>query len=557
VADVARDERDSPTPTPLPQGEGAHRDPSPACHFILPGEPLPAGGAQEVGNKAWNLMRMARAGLRVPPGFVLTTAWYRALRDGTETAESLRAALAAGIARLEQASGLGFGSARRPLLVSVRSGAPLSMPGMLETVLNVGLSPATVEGLIRLTGNPRLAWDSYRRFVQSYAEVVAGLPTAAFDSLLQAALAMEQEATARDLDHRALRRLTCSLRARYSAQTGADLPDDPLAQLTAAAAAVFRSWEAPKAVAYRRLHGLDDNAGTAVTVQTMVFGNAGGASGAGVGFTRDPASGEPRLYLDFCFNGQGEDVVAGRQSLADSDRLRRELPAVYAELARDRKILEAQFHDAQDFEFTVQDGVLFLLQARDAKRTPWAALRIAVDMVAEGLITPRQALARLQDIDLAAISLTGFADPLPEPVARATVAGIGVAAGPIAFDATMAERLADAGTPPILLRPETLTEDIAGLARAAGLLTAVGSRTAHAAVVARQLNKVCLVGCRELEIDPPRRRCRIGDRMFLEGDIISLDGNTGAIYAGGLPIVTTRPRRELAIVANWRREAAA
>ncbi len=530
---------------------------APRCLFILPDEKLPPGGAEAVGGKAWHLTRMANAGLPVPAGFVLTTEWYRALRAGTEDDGSLRRALAGGISRLEAATGLGFGSARRPLLVSVRSGAAVSMPGMLETVLDVGLTPHTVDGLVRLTGNPRLAWDSFRRLVEGYAEVVAGLPTAPFDALLQEILAAEQEDAAQHLDHRALRRLTLAMLDRYRALANSEFPADPLDQLSAAASAVFRSWDAPKAVTYRRLNGLDDAAGTAVTVQTMVFGNAGGASGAGVGFTRDPASGEPRRYLDFCFNGQGEDVVAGRQSLADSDRLRRELPNVHARLEADRRVLETLFADAQDFEFTVQDNILYLLQTRAAKRTPWASLRIAVDMVAEGLLSPQQALARLEGIDLAAVALTRFAEPLPAPLAHATVAGIGVVDGPIALDAAAAARLAAAGTPAILVRPETVTEDIAGLAQAAGILTATGSRTAHAAVVARQLGKVCLVGCRELTFDLPRRVCRIGERTLAEGDLISLDGNLGAIYPGVLPIVTLRPERELAIVAGWRGAKAA
>jgi pyruvate,orthophosphate dikinase len=529
---------------------------APPCWFILPGETLPPVGGETVGGKAWSLMRMVNAGLRVPPGFVLGTDWYRALRAETQDADSLRRALAGGISRLEAATGLGFGSARRPLLVSVRSGAAVSMPGMLETVLDVGLTPHAVEGLLRLTGNPRLAWDSYRRLVQGYAEVVAGLPTAPFDALLQQALAAEREDSAQLLDHRALRRLTLAMLAQYGVLANHEFPAHPLDQLCAAADAVFRSWDAPKAATYRRLNGIDDAAGTAVTVQTMVFGNAGGASGAGVGFTRDPASGEPRLYLDFCFNGQGEDVVAGRQSLADSDRLRRELPDVQARLETGRGVLEALFGDAQDFEFTVQDGELFMLQTRTAKRTPWASLRIAVDMVAEGLISPALALARLEEIDLGAVAYTRLAEPLPAPLSHATVACIGVASGPIALDAAAAARFAGAGTPAILVRPETVTEDIAGLVHAVGLLTAAGSRTAHAAVVARQLGKVCLVGCRELTLDLPRRACRIGARTLAEGDLISLDGNLGAIYPGVLPVVTLRPERELAIVAGWRAKAA-
>jgi pyruvate, orthophosphate dikinase len=522
--------------------------PDPGLCFILPGETLPDGGLDAVGNKAWNLMRLAQAGLPVPPGFVLPTAWCRAARDPA----ALRQALATGIARLETATGLEFGSARRPLLVAVRSGAAVSMPGMLETVLDIGLNASSVEGLVRLTGNPRLAWDSDRRLVEGYAEVVAGLPAEPFEALLRAAVAAEGVESERDLDHRALRGLAEAMRARYEELAGMAFPADPLEQLAAAAEAVFRSWDAPKAVSWRHLNRLDDVAGTAVTVQTMVFGNAGGTSGAGVGFTRDPATGARTLYFDFCCNGQGEDVVAGRRTVAGSEGLRLSLPDAYHALEDIAARLEALFHDAQDFEFTVQDGKLFLLQTRRAQRTPMAALRMAVDMAEEGLITPEQALRMLHGVKLASLGRTRFAPPLPQPVAQAVVAGAGVASGPVALDEAAAARFAAHGTPAILVRPETLTGDIAALAQAGGLLTAAGSRTAHAAVVARQLGKVCLVGCAGLEFDSARRLCRIGGTSFAEGDAISIDGNTGAIYPGALPVLTEHPDRELAVVAGWR-----
>jgi len=520
----------------------------PGLSFILPGTALPDGGADAFGNKAWNLMRLAQAGLPVPPGFVLPTAWCRARRNPA----ALRHTLAAGVARLEAMTGLGFGSPRRPLLLSVRSGAAVSMPGMLETVLDIGLNAASVEGLVRLTGNPRLAWDCDRRLVQGYAEVVAGLPPEPFEALLREAVKAEGVETERELDCRALRRLASAMRDRYAALAGAPFPADPLDQLAAAAEAVFCSWDAPKAVAWRRLNRLDDAAGTAVTVQTMVFGNAGGTSGAGVAFTRDPATGSPALYFDFCRNGQGEDVVAGRRTLPDNDRLRSLMPDTFRALQDVAARLEELFRDAQDFEFTVQDGHLFLLQTRRAQRTPLAALRMAVDMVAEDLIAPVEALHRLEEIDLASLGRTRFGGKLPEPLAHALVAGAGVASGPVALDGSAAERFAGSGTPPILVRPETLTADISGLAQAAGLLTAAGSRTAHAAVVARQLGKVCLVGCAGLEIDPDRRTCRIGGVTFVEGEAISVDGNTGAIYPGALPVLTARPESELAAVAEWR-----
>src|SRR5271154_5428172 len=276
-------------------------------YTILPGSAPSKGGPQEVGNKAWGLMRMAQDGLPIPPAFVLPTAWCRRTQAADQPA--LRQTLAKGIARLETATGLVFGAQRRPLLVSVRSGAAVSMPGMMETVLNVGLNGETVEALIRLTGNPRLAWDSYRRFIQGYAEVVAGLPMAPFDRLLAAELRSAETDNESDLDHRNLRNLTQAMLNCYLTLTGSAFPADPYDQLTAATAAVFRSWDAPKAVSYRRLNQISDAPGTAVTIQTMVYGNAGGASGAGVGFTRNPATGARELYFDFQFNAQGEDVV--------------------------------------------------------------------------------------------------------------------------------------------------------------------------------------------------------------------------------------------------------
>jgi len=522
---------------------------------ILPGAAPPKGGAQEVGNKAWNLMRMAEIGLPVPPAFVLPTAWCG--RPLAANDPVLKDALAKGIARLETATGLGFGATHRPLLVSVRSGAAVSMPGMMETVLDVGLNEDTVEGLIRLSGNPRLAWDSYRRLVQGYADVVADLPTAPFDSLVAAALGQAEAESEQELDHRDLRALTTAMLDCYRTLTGRAFPTNPHKQLAEAAVAVFRSWSAPKAASYRRLNGISDELGTAVTVQTMVYGNAGGTSGAGVAFTRNPATGARELYYDFQFNAQGADVVAGRQKLLDSERLRLVLPAAWARLNEICRELEVLFGDAQDFEFTIQSGVLFLLQTRRAQRTDWAALAIAVDMVAEGLLTPADALARLAAIDLNSVVRTSFALPVPDALAVAQVAGMGVASGAVALDIDAVKRLTEAGIPAILVRLETATTDIEGMALAAGILTGSGGRTSHAAVVARQLGKVCLVACPGLEIDLDRRQCRIGATALNEGDFLSLNGNTGAVYLGRLAQLTERPERALAAIAAWRTAAAA
>ena len=521
---------------------------------ILRGLAPASGGAREVGGKAWNLMRMAQIGLRVPPAFVLPTTWRR--RPLPDSEALLRATLSEGIAGLEAATRRHFGASRRPLLVSVRSGAAISMPGMMETVLDIGLNAETIEGLVRSTGNPRLAWDSYRRLVQGYAEVVAGLPTAPFDALVAEALRLADVETERELDHRDLRALTAKMLVCYQSLTRNGLPSDPREQLAAAAAAVFRSWDAPKAVAYRRLNGISDDAGTAVTVQTMVYGNAGGASGAGVAFSRNPATGARELYFDFRFNAQGEDIVAGRQRLGDNERLRTALPDIWKQLNEVARQLESLAGDAQDFEFTVQSGILYLLQTRRAKRTDWAALTIAVDMVDEGLLTPQKALALLDGVKLAAVVRTSFAPAAAQPLATAEVASMGVACGVLALDTEAVKRASAARTPSILVRQETVTTDIEGMALATGILTATGGRTSHAAVVERQLGKVCLVACPNLEIDLAHRQCRIGGTLLDEGDFISLDGNSGAVYAGKLEPLVERPERALAAIAGWRRVAA-
>ncbi len=530
--------------------------PEPAIHEIHAAASLPAGGKEVVGNKAWNLMRMAKAGLPVPPGFVLPTEWCRLHRAGRLQPDALRRTLDIGIARLEAATGLGFGASRRPLLVSVRSGAAASMPGMMETVLDIGLNPQTIDGLTLHTGNPRLGWDSYRRLLAGYAEVVAGLKVAPFDALEAAALAAGDAAGVGELDHAALRALVRSMLARYRELAGAAFPEDPREQLTQAVLAVLRSWDAPKAAAYRRLNGIDDGAGTAVTVQTMVYGNADGLSGSGVGFTRNPATGAHEFYFDFQFAGQGEDVVAGRQAIGDAGRLARVLPQVWTELREACARLEALFGDAQDFEFTVQSRRLFLLQTRRAKRTDWAALRMAVDLVAEGILTREDALASLQGVALERIVRSRFQPPLPAPLAHAVVAGFGVASGVIALDSDTAARMAEGDEPVILVRRDIATSDIDGLACAAGVLTALGGRTSHGAVVARQLGKVCLVSCPGLAIDLARRTCRIGGQELREGEPLSLDGNDGAVYRGAFAVVTDRPESELAVVSAWREPVA-
>lgn len=524
-------------------------------YLVLPGAPAPAeASAGTMGSKAYGLLRLARIGLPVPPAFVLGTRLCREYFErGRRLPDDLRETLAYGLGRLEAATGRAFGSPRRPLLVSARSGAAVSMPGMMETVLNIGLGERTLRGLLRVTGNPRQAMDCYRRLIRDYAGVVAGAAPAPFEILVERECRRGGLAGARELDTAALSSIAQDSLELVAALTGEAFPQDPMAQLLGAVEAVFRSWDSDKARRYRALNGIPETGGTAVTIQAMVFGNAGSQSGAGVGFTRDPASGENRAYLDFLLNAQGEDIVAGRHPVGDTERLARRLPKVAAELARLPGLLEAEFGDMQDFEFTVENGCLYLLQTRDGKRTPWAALRIAVDLVRECRITPDEALARLDGLALDRLERTRLAPgAAAEPLASAVPASIGVATGEIVLDPARAVEAKAAGRKVILVREDIATEDIAGLAAADGVLTAAGGRTSHAAVVARQLGKVCLVGCSTLAIPAGEGVCLLGGTRLREGDTISLDGDGGRIYAGELPLVRERPEAELAVLAAWR-----
>jgi pyruvate, orthophosphate dikinase len=512
-----------------------------------------------MGSKAAGLLRLAQLGLAVPPAFVLGTAICREyFAQGGRLPDVIRELLAEGLAGLEEATGRSFGSARRPLLVSVRSGAPVSMPGMLQTILNVGLCEHNLRGLLRSSGNPRQVRDCYRRLVRDFTEVVHGADAGRFDSLVARHCAQQGLASSSELDSAALSQIGDESLELALALTGQPFPQDPTEQLQSAVQAVFRSWNDEKARHYRRTNGIDDSLGTAVTVQAMVFGNNGGTSGAGVGFTRDPATGENRLYLDFLFNAQGEDVVSGRHAGHETAQLSQRLPLVAAELTRMRAVLEAEFRDMQDFEFTVDSGRLYLLQTRAGKRTPWSALRIAVDMVTEQLITPSEALNRLDGMALERLERLCLAENVgARPLATATPASIGVASGTIVLDPGRAAELAAHGESVILVRPDISTADIEGIAAAEGVLTAAGSRTSHAAVVARQLGKVCLVNCQALHTQPHESSCTIGETHLHEGDTLTLDADTGRVYAGRLPVVRERPLAALAQVAAWRSSAGA
>lgn len=510
-------------------------------------------GAANVGSKGFNLVMLDRLGLPVPPAVVWSTEFFPWM-PGSEEADVERAVevLPVAIRRLENATGTMLGSRRRPLVVSVRSSPPVSMPGMLDSVLNVGLTPKTVPGLIRLTGNPRLAWDAYRRLVEAFA-LAGGVPRDEIAAILAERLAADEAGSARELDSMALEEVAVAT-AKLAERHDAGLPADPVEQLAAAMGIVVRSWRGARADKYRRMNGLDETTGLAVVVQAMVFGNAGGRSGSGVGFTRDPATGEDVLYLDFLFNAQGDDVVGGGETVAETTRLREVLPDIYGTLDGVRHRLERELGDVQDFEFTVQDGQLYFLQTRSAKRTPWAALRVAIDAVAEGRLDPEAALASLNDHDVDGIVRSRLVPAAGDrPIATATPAGTGVAVGAVALDSQAAAAFVQEGRHVVFVRERTSPDDIEGLSVADGMLTAAGGRTCHAAVVARQLGKVCLVACEGLAIDLTHRRCTLGDRVIAEGEEISLDGDRGLVYAGCVEVRRERPEAELRVVESWRR----
>jgi pyruvate,orthophosphate dikinase len=469
--------------------------------------------------------------------------------DQAHAEKELRDSLKQGIAFLESATGKRFGDRRNPLLVSVRSGAARSMPGMLDTVLNVGCTSAAVQGLVRMTGRPRLAWDCRRRLFESFAETVLGHDPALLATRLAELVASEGAANDRELDSEALERLAASEAALL--EGGEGWLEDADTQLKAAAMAVFRSWMSERAQTYRRLQKLEHLQGTAVTVQAMVFGNSGLASGAGVAFSRDPSTGAMQPVIDLVLDAQGEDVVSGRRAPDTEETIARALPKLKTELGEVLQRLEQEFRDVQDVEFTVEDGKLWILQTRSAKRTPRAALKMAIDLVHEGLIDESEALARIADLDLNSLVEVSLVSAC-QPLATGIGASCGIAVGRVAFNSESAQRLAAGGDPVILMRPDTSTADVAGFSVAAGIVTMVGARTAHAALVARQMGKPCIVGCGDLAIEATADRALIRGAMVCAGDWLTIDGDSGHLYLGRLETAMTRPERELAEVARWR-----
>ncbi|MCZ8172047.1 MAG: pyruvate, phosphate dikinase, partial [Brevundimonas sp.] len=518
-----------------------------------------------VGGKGANLAEMAGIGLPVPPGFTITTEeCVRYLAEGGDFSDSLKAEVQAALAHIEAAVGKTFGDAADPLLVSVRSGARVSMPGMMDTVLNLGLNDATVEGLAASSGDQRFAWDSYRRFIQMYSDVVLGLDHHLFEDALE--IAKEDNGFYADVEMEAShwQALVTEYKGIVSAELGRSFPQDPHEQLWGAIRAVFDSWDSDRAKVYRRLNDIPGDWGTAVNVQAMVFGNMGDTSATGVAFTRDPATGEKAYYGEWLVNAQGEDVVAGIRTPQYLTKAAREragakplsmeeaMPAAYAELAAVFELLEKHYRDMQDIEFTVERGKLWMLQTRSGKRTAKAALKMAVDMVSERLIDEATAIKRVDPMALDQLLHPTLDPSAPRDVlARGLPASPGAASGAIVLDADTAEKRADRGEAVILVRVETSPEDIHGMHAAKGILTARGGMTSHAAVVARGMGRPCVSGASAVSIDMASRTLRIGNRELKEGDLITLDGSNGEIMAGLVPTIEPELVGDFGTLMSW------
>jgi pyruvate,orthophosphate dikinase len=511
------------------------------------------GGRDLLGGKGMGLAEMTQMGVPVPAGFTITTDACRAyVSNGKELPDGVVEETEHYLGALEEKTGKRFGDINDPLLVSVRSGAAVSMPGMMDSILNLGLNDEAVVGLARATGNDRFANDSYRRLIQMYGEVVDGIHPQRFEGAL--ADLKKSRGAAQDVDLSAddLAELIDTYRVIYREETGHDFPQDPREQLTRAVRAVFDSWDSPRAQVYRRTYDIPDDLGTAVNVVQMVFGNKGEESGTGVAFTRDPSTGEPGLYGEFLANAQGEDVVAGIRTPEPLAQMERKLPAAFAQLLETMRRLEEHYRDMQDIEFTVEDNDLYLLQTRSAKRTAAAAVKAAVDMAAEGLISREDAVARIDPAQLDQL-LHPMIDPTAdwEVATKGLNASPGAACGAIVLDADAAEERGKAGESVILVRWETTPDDIHGLIQAAGILTAHGGMTSHAAVVARGMGKPCVAGCEGLSIDIDARTITVGGRTLSEGDLLTIDGGTGAVIVGEVPLVAPEVNDDLQTILGW------
>ncbi|MDQ6789810.1 MAG: pyruvate, phosphate dikinase [Candidatus Dormibacteraeota bacterium] len=506
-----------------------------------------------LGGKGAGVAEMTRAGMPVPPGFTITTEACRAYyAGGRQVPEGLWEQAESALAQVEEQTGKRLGDPQNPLLVSVRSGAKFSMPGMMDTVLNLGLNAQTLEGLQALTGDQRFALDAYRRFVQMFGKIVKGIDGDLFEEALHGAKERAGVKTDPELSPAQLSELVEEFKAIYKKETGEEFPDDPKQQLRAAIEAVFASWNTPRAVAYRRLEKIPNDLGTAVNVQMMAFGNMGEGSGTGVAFTRNPITGEKELYGDFLSNAQGEDVVAGIRDTEPIAALRQHMPEVYRQFEDYAKKLEEHYRDAQDLEFTIERGKLYMLQTRSAKRTGEAAINIAVDLVNEGLISKEEAVARVEPRQLEQL-LHPRVDPnaQADPIGKGVPASPGAATGQAVFDADTAEEWGKKGRAVILVRVETNPNDVHGMIAARGILTSTGGTASHAALVARGMGRPCIVGANGILVDLKNRQFSANGATVKEGEEITIDGTTGNVFQGKVPTIEPKPSGNFQTLLGW------
>ena len=508
-----------------------------------------------LGGKGANLAEMTNLGMPVPQGFTISTeACTRYYEDGEKIAQDIEDQIYEYLKKMEEITGKKFGDPHNPLLVSVRSGSRASMPGMMDTILNLGLNDEVVESFAKITGNPRFAYDSYRRFIQMYSDVVMEVGKKYFEELIDEMKAEKGVKLDTELDADDLKKLAEQFKAEYKAKLGVDFPSDPREQLMGAVKAVFRSWNNQRAIVYRRMNDIPSSWGTAVNVQSMVFGNTGDESGTGVAFTRNPATGDPHLYGEFLMNAQGEDVVAGIRTPQSIDQLKEVMPEVYDQFAAIADKLEKHYKDMQDMEFTIEKGKLYMLQTRNGKRTAQAALKIAVDMVDEGMLTKEEAIMKVEPKQLDALLHPQFdAESLKAatPVTKGLPASPGAACGKVYFTAAEAVAAAENGNKVVLVRLETSPEDIEGMAAAQGVMTVRGGMTSHAAVVARGMGTCCVAGCGEVKMNEEEKYFLIGDKKVCEGDYISIDGSTGNVYLGEIKTVPASMTGDFGRFMGW------
>jgi pyruvate,orthophosphate dikinase len=508
-----------------------------------------------LGGKGANLAEMTNLGLPIPMGFTITTeACTDYYKSGRKIANEIQRQIFEALRWLEQENGKKFGDNSDPLLVSVRSGARVSMPGMMDTILNLGLNDISVKGFAQKTNNPRFAYDSYRRFIQMFSDVVMEVPKSKFEKIIDEIKEQKGVKFDIDLDVNDMKKLIKRFKALYKEAIGTEFPQDPDTQLMEAVKAVFRSWDNPRAIVYRRMNDIPGDWGTAVNIQTMVFGNMGNTSGTGVAFTRNPATGAKGIYGEYLIDAQGEDVVAGVRTPQPISKLEEDMPGCYSEFINLAHKLESHYRDMQDMEFTIQEGKLFFLQTRNGKRTAEAAINIACDLVEEGMITPEEALLRIEAKSLDQLLHPAFdAKALKEGkvIGHALPASPGSAAGKVYFTAEDAKNAAAAGERVILVRLETSPEDIEGMHAAEGILTARGGMTSHAAVVARGMGTCCVSGCNDLKVREEEKEFELNGTVYHEGDYISLDGSTGTIYEGDIPTVEAEISGNFGCIMRW------